>query len=69
MWEKQLVLFCQLELMHKASSTGEALLRIAVLLYVKLPLGILASKCIPSALCAMVHFFFFLTGPCKGNAF
>lgn len=66
MWGKQLGLFCQLELMDQASSTGEALLRTAAPLYVKLPLGTLASKCIPSALCAT---FGFLTGLCKGKAF
>ena len=66
MWGKQLGLFCQLELMDAASSTGEALLRAADPLYFKLPLGILAFKCIPSALGEM---FRFLTRLCKFKGF
>lgn len=61
---KQLVLFGRLEPVPKASITGEALLKIAAPMCIKLPFGILASKCIPSASCSMFHFFF-LTGPCK----
>lgn len=52
--------------MHKASNTGEGILKIATIIYIILPFGIWASKCIPSTLCAM---FLFLTGACGGRAF
>lgn len=52
--------------MQKASNTGEGILEIATIMYVILPFGIWASKCIPSTLCAV---FLFLTGACRGRAF
>lgn len=52
--------------MHKASNTGKGILKIATIMYIILPFGIWASKCIPSTLCAV---FLFLTGPCGGRAF
>lgn len=62
----EIVIFTQLELMHKASNTGKGILKIAAIMYIILPFGIWASKCIPSTLCAV---FLFLTGPCGGRAF
>lgn len=52
--------------MHKASDTGKGTLKIATIMYIILPFGIWASKCVPSTLCAM---FLFLTGPCGERAF
>lgn len=52
--------------MHKASNTGESILKIATIMYIILLFGIWASKCIPSTLCAV---FLFLTGACGGKAF
>lgn len=61
---KRLVIFTQLELMPMASKTGESIRKIATIMYIILPLGMRASKCILSTVCAV---FLFLTGACGGR--